>query len=100
VAAENLLLTLLDSATRSQLKPQMRTITVEHGEVLHGSSSEFEFAYFPQSTIVSVLARTEQGVLVAHFATLTECDRLQTSWNLTQGIGTSSGAAGNFWQRI
>src|SRR5688572_22540424 len=39
----------------------MRTITVEHGEVLHDSSSEIEFAYFPQSTIISVLARTEQG---------------------------------------
>jgi len=39
----------------------MRTIAVEHGEVLHGSSSDIEFAYFPQSTIISVLARTEQG---------------------------------------
>jgi hypothetical protein len=61
MAAENHLLTLLDSATRSELKPHMRTITVEHGEMLHGSSSEIQFAYFPQSTIVSVLARTEQG---------------------------------------
>ncbi len=61
MAAENHLLTLLDTATRSQLKPHMRTITVEHGEVLHGSSSDIEFAYFPQSTIVSVLAGTEQG---------------------------------------
>jgi hypothetical protein len=32
----------------------MRTIAVEHGEVLHGSSSAIEFAYFPQSTIISV----------------------------------------------
>ena len=39
----------------------MRTIEVEHGDVLHGSSSEIQFAYFPQSTIISVLARTEQG---------------------------------------
>jgi len=39
----------------------MRTIAVEHGEVLHASSSDIEFAYFPQSTIISVLARTEQG---------------------------------------
>jgi CRP-like cAMP-binding protein len=39
----------------------MRTIAVEHGEVLHPSSSEIKFAYFPQSTIISVLARTEQG---------------------------------------
>ena len=61
MAAENHLLSLLDSSTRSLLKPHMRTITVEHGEVLHGSSSEIEFAYFPQSTIISVLARTEQG---------------------------------------
>ena len=61
MAAENHLLTLLDTATRTQLKPHMRTITVEHGEVLHGSSSDIEFAYFPQSTIVSVLAGTEQG---------------------------------------
>jgi CRP-like cAMP-binding protein len=29
--------------------------------MLHGSSSEIQFAYFPQSAIVSVLARTEQG---------------------------------------
>ena len=61
MAAENHLLSLLDSSTRSLLKPHMRTITVEHGEVLHGSSSDIEFAYFPQSTIISVLARTEQG---------------------------------------
>ena len=61
MGAENHLLTLLDSATRSELKPHMRTITVEQDEVLHGPSSEIEFAYFPQSTIVSVLGRTEQG---------------------------------------
>jgi hypothetical protein len=36
-------------------------MTVEHGELLHGSSSDIEFAYFPQSTIISVVARTEQG---------------------------------------
>jgi hypothetical protein len=66
VAVENHLLTLLDPATRSQLQPHMRTITVEHGELLHGSSSNIEFAYFPQSTIVSVLARTEQGRLPRH----------------------------------
>jgi CRP-like cAMP-binding protein len=39
----------------------MRTIVVEHGELIHGSSSDIQFAYFPQSSIVSVLARTEQG---------------------------------------
>jgi len=39
----------------------MRTITVKHGEMLNGSSSDIEFGYFPQSTIVSVLALTEQG---------------------------------------
>jgi CRP-like cAMP-binding protein len=61
VALENHLLTLLDASTRSKLKPHMRTITLEHGEVLHGSSSQIEFAYFPQTTIISVLARTEQG---------------------------------------
>jgi CRP-like cAMP-binding protein len=61
VATENHLLSLLDLATRSQLQPHMRTMTVEHGELLHGASSSIEFAYFPQSTIISVLARTEQG---------------------------------------
>jgi CRP-like cAMP-binding protein len=61
VPAENHLLSLLDSSTQSLLKPHMRTIEVEHGDVLHGSSSEIEFAYFPQSTIISVLARTELG---------------------------------------
>jgi hypothetical protein len=65
------LLTLLDSATRSELKPHMTTITVEHGEMLHGSSSEIQFAYFPQSTIVSVLARTEQGWASDFRSTLT-----------------------------
>jgi CRP-like cAMP-binding protein len=39
----------------------MRTITVEHGEVLNSPSSEMEFAYFPKSSIISVLARTSQG---------------------------------------
>ena len=61
MAAENHLLSLLDSSTRSLLKPHMRTIAIEHGEVLHGYSSAIEFAYFPQSTIISVLAGTEQG---------------------------------------
>jgi CRP-like cAMP-binding protein len=61
MAAENHLLTLLDPATRSLFKPFMRVITVGHGEVLHGSSSNIEFGYFPQSTIISVVARTEQG---------------------------------------
>jgi CRP-like cAMP-binding protein len=61
VVTENHLLTLLDDATRSRLQPHMRTITVEHGELLNSSSSNIEFAYFPQSAIVSVLARTEQG---------------------------------------
>jgi hypothetical protein len=56
VPAENHLLSLLDSSTQSLLKPHMRTITVEHGEVLHGSSSNIEFAYFPQSMIISFLA--------------------------------------------
>ena len=61
MAANNHLLSLLDAAALSLLKPHMRTITVEHGELLHGSASEIEFAYFPQSCIISVLARTEQG---------------------------------------
>ncbi|XIA65140.1 hypothetical protein ACFIOY_01450 [Bradyrhizobium sp. TZ2] len=39
----------------------MRTIMVEHGELLHSSASEIEFAYFPRSCIVSVPASTEQG---------------------------------------
>jgi hypothetical protein len=30
-------------------------------QVLHDSSSDIEFAYFPQSTIISVLELTEQG---------------------------------------
>ncbi len=61
MTAENHLLSLLNSSTLSLLKPHMRTITSEHGEMLHGSSSDIEFAYFPQSTIISVLAQTEQG---------------------------------------
>src|SRR5437660_9883356 len=39
----------------------MRTIAVEHGELLHHSSSEIEFAFFPRSCIISVLATTDQG---------------------------------------
>ena len=61
MAATNHLLGLLDAPTAAQLKPHMRTITVEHGELLHGAASEIEFAYFPVSCIISVLARTEQG---------------------------------------
>ena len=61
MAAENHLLSLLDSSTLSLLKPHMTTMTIEHGELLHDSSTDIEFAYFPQSTIISVLARTEQG---------------------------------------
>jgi CRP-like cAMP-binding protein len=61
VAAENHLLSLLDASTRALLEPHMRTVALEHGEVLHGSASKLEFAYFPQSSIISVLARTEQG---------------------------------------
>jgi CRP-like cAMP-binding protein len=61
VAAENHILSKLDAAALALLKPHMRTIAVEHGELLHGSSSEIEFAYFPRSCIISVLATTEQG---------------------------------------
>jgi CRP-like cAMP-binding protein len=52
---------LLDASTLSLLEPHMRTLALEHGELLHGSASKIEFVYFPQSTIISVLARTEEG---------------------------------------
>ncbi|MET3842017.1 Crp/Fnr family transcriptional regulator [Bradyrhizobium sp. OAE829] len=61
MAAENHLPSKLDASALALLKPHMRTITVEHGELLHSSSSDIEFAYFPRSCIVSVLATTEQG---------------------------------------
>ena len=61
MAAENHLLGLLDASALALLKPHMRTISVEHGELLHGSTSEIEFAYFPRSCIISVLASTDQG---------------------------------------
>ena len=61
MAAENHLLSLLDAAALALLKPHMRTISVEHGELLHGSAAEIEFAYFPRSCIISVLASTDQG---------------------------------------
>ena len=61
MAAENHLLGLLDASALALLKPHMRTISVEHGELLHGSASAIEFAYFPRSCIISVLASTDQG---------------------------------------
>src|SRR3954467_2936336 len=61
MAAENHILSLLDASALALLKPHMRTISVEHGELLHSSSLEIEFAYFPRSCIISVLASTEQG---------------------------------------
>jgi CRP-like cAMP-binding protein len=61
VAAENHLLRTVAPAAIKLLKPHMTTITVDHGEILHNSSSEMEFTYFPKSMIISVLARTEQG---------------------------------------
>jgi CRP-like cAMP-binding protein len=61
VPAENHLLSKLDASALAVLKPHMRTIAVEHGELLHNSSSEIEFAFFPRSCIISVLATTEQG---------------------------------------
>jgi CRP-like cAMP-binding protein len=61
VAAENHLLSLLDDSAPSLLKPHMRSITLDHGELLHSSAADMEFVYFPQSCIISVLARTEQG---------------------------------------
>jgi CRP-like cAMP-binding protein len=59
--AENHLLGLLDASAFRRLKPLMRTITLEHGELLHSSTGEIRFTYFPLSCIISVLARTEQG---------------------------------------
>ena len=59
--ADNHLLKMLDPVAAGLLKPLLRTIIVEHGDVLHASNGEIEFAYFPQSCIISVLARTEQG---------------------------------------
>jgi len=61
VAAENHLLSILEPSALKLLNGQMRTITVEHGDVLHNASSKMEFAYFPQSIIISVLASTDQG---------------------------------------
>jgi CRP-like cAMP-binding protein len=61
VAAENHILSKLDASALALLKPHMRTISVEHGELLHGSTSDIEFAYFPRSCIISVLAGTDQG---------------------------------------
>jgi hypothetical protein len=61
VATENHLLSKLDASALALLKPHMRTIAVEHGELLHNSSTEIEFAFFPRSCIISVLATTEQG---------------------------------------
>ena len=61
MASENHLLRVLGPAVIKLLKPHMKAITVEHGDVLHGASSEMEFAYFPMSTIISVLARTDEG---------------------------------------
>lgn len=62
MAAENHLLSLLDASALALLKPHVRTISVEHGELLHGSASEVEFAYFPRSCIIFFLASTGQGV--------------------------------------
>jgi len=62
MSSENHLLRILEPAATKLLKPHMRTITVEHGDVLHSSSGEMEFVYFPKSTIISVVARTEQGL--------------------------------------
>ncbi len=61
MAAENHLLRMIGPAALRLLQPHLKAITVEHGDVLHGASSEMEFAYFPKSTIVSVVARTRQG---------------------------------------
>lgn len=61
MTTENHLLSLLDASTRSLLTPHMRTISIEHGDVLHGAASKIDFVYFPQSSIISVLALTEQG---------------------------------------
>jgi CRP-like cAMP-binding protein len=61
VSAENHLLRMLEPAAIKLLKPHMKAITVVHGDVLHSSSFEMEFAYFPKSTIISVVARTQQG---------------------------------------
>jgi CRP-like cAMP-binding protein len=62
MSSENHLLRILEPAATKLLKPHMRTITVEHGDVLHSSSGKMEFVYFPKSTIISVVARTEQGL--------------------------------------
>ena len=61
MTGENHLLSMLEPTALKLLNGQMRTITVEHGDVLHFASSEIEFTYFPKSIIISVLARTEKG---------------------------------------
>ena len=70
VAAENHLLGLLDASTLALLKPHMRTISVEHGELLHTSSSEIEFAYFPRSCIVSAATRRTISVSMVNSLTV------------------------------
>jgi CRP-like cAMP-binding protein len=54
-------LRILQPAALKLLKPHMTAITVKHGDVLHSSSGKMDFAYFPKSTIISVLARTADG---------------------------------------
>lgn len=61
MATQNHLLQILEPAVIELLKPHVRTITIKQGDVIHSPASEMEFAYFPKTAIISVLARTEEG---------------------------------------
>jgi hypothetical protein len=60
----NRVLAILPPPDFALLTPHLRTVTLEHGAILHDAAEEIERAYFPHSGMISLVAVMESGATV------------------------------------
>jgi CRP-like cAMP-binding protein len=60
----NRFLAMLPPHDFARLTPHLRTVTLEHGVMLHDAAEEVERVYFPHSGMISLVAVMQSGVTV------------------------------------
>lgn len=58
---QNHLLSLLDENTLEQLRPHLGKVSLESGKILYEPHETMDFAYFPITTMISVVSIMEDG---------------------------------------
>jgi hypothetical protein len=58
---ENRLLALLPADEYEQLRPHLRPVSFDLGEVVYEFGGQLEYVFFPTTTIVSLLYTMENG---------------------------------------